>query len=117
MLVLLAFASCLWLRSPWLVTVAMLLVSFGTDLGTPAFWAYSQDVGGRHVGSVLGWLNMWGNFGGELSPLLLGLLVDRGLWGVQFVCCAVAFLTAAIAILAVNPSRPIDFEQPMGSAA
>jgi len=35
-----AFGACLWLGSPWLVTAAMVLVSFATDLGTPAFWAY-----------------------------------------------------------------------------
>ena len=87
----------------------MVLVSFGTDLGTPAFWAYSQDVGGRHVGSVLGWLNMWGNVGAALSPVLFGPMVEHGLWNLQFVCCAVAFLTAAIAILGVNPSRPNRF--------
>jgi MFS transporter, ACS family, glucarate transporter len=107
-----AFLSCLWLKSPWLVTAAMVLVSFGTDLGTPGFWAYSQDVGGRHVGSVLGWLNMWGNIGAAISPLLFGLMVDRGQWKLMFLCCAAAFLIAAVAILGVDASRPIDFSEP-----
>jgi len=111
LLVMAAFGSCLWLRSPWLITAAMVLVSFGTDLGTPAFWAYSQDVGGRHVGSVLGWLNMWGNLGAAFSPMLFGAMVDQGLWNLMFLCCAMAFLISAMAVLGVDASRPIAFHE------
>jgi len=111
-----AFGACLWLGSPWLVTAAMVLVSFATDLGTPAFWAYCQDVGGRHVGSVLGWMNMWGNFGAALSPYLFGFLVNRGQWNLMFVFCALAFLVSAVAALGVDASRPIAFEETKAAA-
>jgi len=36
-------------------TVCFCVVSFSVDFGNPANWAFKQDVGGRHVGSVLGW--------------------------------------------------------------
>jgi sugar phosphate permease len=111
-----AFVSCLWLGSAWLVTAAMVLVSFGTDLGTPAFWAYCQDVGGRHVGSVLGWMNMWGNFGAALSPVLFGALVDRGQWNLMFVWYALAFLVSALAVLGVDAGRPIAFAEAKAAA-
>ncbi len=52
------FLTCPWLDSPWGVTIALSLVAFSTDLGTAAGWAFFQDVGGRYVGSVLGWGNM-----------------------------------------------------------
>jgi sugar phosphate permease len=106
-LVLGAFLACVWLRSPWEVTLALAVVSFGTDLGTPAVWAYCQDVGGRHVGSVLGWGNMWGNFGAWLSPVLLAVVVQEIGWDAMFLTCAGAFLVAGISSLGINASRPV----------
>ena len=46
-----------------MAVVLFSIVAFGTDFGGPSIWAFTQDVGGRHVGSVLGWGNMWGNLG------------------------------------------------------
>jgi ACS family glucarate transporter-like MFS transporter len=64
-------------------------------------------VGGRHVGSVLGWGNMWGNLGGAACPLILGWILAA--WGgeAMFLTCAAAFLLAGVASLAVNASRVI----------
>ena len=61
-----AFLACTGLSDVWAVTAAVACVAFATDLGTPALWAYVQDAGGRYVGSVLGWGNMWGNLGAAL---------------------------------------------------
>ena len=35
-----------------------------------------QDVGGRYVGSILGWGNMWGNLGGFFGPWYVGVVKD-----------------------------------------
>jgi ACS family glucarate transporter-like MFS transporter len=102
-----AFAACLLLHSPWSVTAALCAVAITTDLGVPAVWAFMQDVGGRHVGSVLGWGNMWGNVGAAVSPVLLNLAIDAGRWDVCFLGCAVAFLVAGIAALGIDATRPI----------
>jgi sugar phosphate permease len=106
-----AFLACVWLESPWGITAAMAVVALFTDLGTPVLWAYSQDVGGRHVGSVLGWGNMYGNVGGAVSPLLLGWVWAT--WGgkVMFLTCAVAFLLGGLLSLFVNASRPVAPEE------
>jgi sugar phosphate permease len=101
------FAACLLLHSPWSVTVALCMVTVFTDLGVPAVWAFMQDVGGRHVGSVLGWGNMWGNVGAAVSPVLLNLAIDAGRWDACFLGCAVAFLVAGIAALGIDATRPI----------
>ena len=47
-----AFAISPGLDSPWLVTAMMATVAFCVDFGNPATWAFTQDVGGKHVGSV-----------------------------------------------------------------
>ncbi len=94
--------------TPWVLTAAFAMVAFGTDLGVAAVWAFNQDVGGRHVGSVLGWGNMWGNLGAAVSPPLLNHVVgEGGRWDLAFLVCAGSFFIAGLAALGVNATKPI----------
>ena len=102
-----AFLVCLVLDSPWLFIIAFCCVTISTDLGTSAVWAFKQDVGGRYVGSVLGWGNMWGNFGAAVLPLAMGIIVGESKWELRFLACAVAFAIAGIAALGVDATKPI----------
>jgi len=108
-----AFLACMVLDSPWLITLAICVVAVATDLGTASVWAFKQDIGGKHVGSVLGWGNMWGNFGAALSPLAIGAIISmRGLdldlrWDLAFAACAFAFFVAGIAALGVDATIPV----------
>jgi nitrate/nitrite transporter NarK len=107
-----AYAYCL-LFAPSAVwaAVAFCVVAFATDLGSPATWAFNQDVGGRHVGSVLGWGNMWGNLGAAVTPLLLAYVVDidgEANWNAAFIVCGGAFLLSGICALFVDATKPID---------
>jgi nitrate/nitrite transporter NarK len=102
-----AFALCPLLRLPWLVTAALAVVALATDLGTPATWAYCQDVGGRQVGAVLGWGNMWGNLGAALSPLLLNFVIGRWGWDAMFLACAAAFLFSGVTALGVDATAAV----------
>jgi nitrate/nitrite transporter NarK len=101
-----AFASCLLFHTPWPVVLALGLVAMMTDLGTPAIWAYNQDVGGRYVGSILGWNNMWGNLGAALAPSLLDKVIGVG-WNEAFLACAAAFLVSGVLALGVDASVPV----------
>jgi sugar phosphate permease len=102
-----SFLVCLGLRSPWAVTAALAVVALATDLGTPSVWAFVQDVGGRHVGSVLGWGNMWGNLGAMLSPVVLNRVIAHWGWNALFVACAGAFLLSGVTALGVDATIPI----------
>lgn len=102
-----AFVVAALLAAPWPVTLALSVVAIATDLGTPATWAFMQDVGGKHVGSVLGWGNMWGNFGAALSPLVLNEVIGAGRWSACFLTCAAAFLVSGLCALGVDARRPI----------
>ncbi|HEX4129493.1 MAG TPA: MFS transporter [Pirellulales bacterium] len=104
-----AFVACLWIDDPWLATAAFVVVSFMTDLGIGATWTFAQDVGGRNVGAVLGWGNMWGNLGAALSPVLLESVLgeDRTDWSRPFVVCAAAFAVAGVASLGFRADRPL----------
>jgi len=106
-----AFLACVWWDSPWAVTAALCVAALSTDLGTASVWAFNQDVGGRHVGSVLGWGNMWGSVGAAVSTgLLAGVGADVA-WSDGFVACAGAYLLAGVAALGVDATVPVAPEE------
>ncbi|MBL8794697.1 MAG: MFS transporter [Planctomycetia bacterium] len=104
------FLLCIPLSdSAWGVTFALCLVALSTDLGTASIWAFMQDVGGKHVGSVLGWGNMWGNLGAAISPLVLGYVLKsyNQNWDMVFLACSGAFLLSGLAALGVDATIPV----------
>src|SRR5262249_3105007 len=102
-----AYLVCLGMNAPWPVVIALSVVTLSVDMGTPALWAFMQDVGGQHVGSVLGWGNMWGNFGAAVAtPALAWIARDYG-WDKAFLACAAAFLVSGTAALFVDATIPI----------
>jgi ACS family glucarate transporter-like MFS transporter len=102
-----AYLVCLRHPSAWLVTLAFCVVAFSNDLCNPASWAYKQDVGGRYVGSIHGWANMWGNLGATVSPILLQFVIAGYGWDAAFLVCAAAFFIAGAAALGVDARIPI----------
>ncbi|MFN0198494.1 MAG: MFS transporter [Planctomycetaceae bacterium] len=102
-----AFLSCIWLDSPWAVTGAMACVAFSTDLGIAGLWAFCQDVGKKHVGTILGFGNMWGNFGATFSPWLLNEVVKHYSWNGLFVVCAAAYAISGVASLGIDCTKPV----------
>ena len=121
-----AYLVCLFEPSPWMAVAAFSVVAFATDMGTGSVWAFMQDVGGRYVGSVLGWGNMWGNLGAAVTPPLLIWIVSSSAewelptmlawmageginrnWNLAFLTCAAAFLIGGIAALGMNASVPV----------
>ena len=121
-----AYVVCLFEPSPWMAVAAFSVVAVATDMGTGSVWAFMQDVGGRYVGSVLGWGNMWGNLGAAVTPPLLIWIVSRSAewelptmlawmvgeginrnWNLAFLTCAAAFLIGGIAALGMNASVPV----------
>ena len=51
-------------------------------------WAVPMHVGGKYSGTVSGVMNMAGNIGGALSPLVFGILVQFGSWVAPFIVAA-----------------------------
>ncbi len=103
-----AYLLCLFEPSAWGCVVLFAVVAFASDLGIGATWAYAQDVGGRHVASVLGWANMWGNLGAAIGPLLLVQAIGPSRnWNIAFVVCATAYAVAALSALAINAEKPL----------
>ena len=60
------------LYSSWAITICLVVVAFSTDFGNPVGWALKQNLGGRHIGCVLG----WGICGVIWVPVFLHLFTD-----------------------------------------
>ena len=103
----LAYLACLLQPSAWTVTFIFALVALSNDFCNPTSWAYKQDVGGRHVASVHGGANMWGNFGATVSPILLQHIIQNYGWNAAFGTCAAAFMLSAVTALGVDARIPI----------
>jgi len=88
------------------VTSALLLALAGgaAALGVAPAWAVSLEIAGIHAGVVSGAMNMCGNLGGTLSPLVIGFSLERwGSWEAPLVSVAVLYLVAAACWLAIDP--------------
>ena len=99
------------LNTPWVFVGLFSVVAFSTDFGTPSIWAFTQDIGGRQVGSVLGWGNMWGNLGAAVSPLIydyyLGETPGLEEWNMMFLVCAGAFFFSGVCGLLLDATKPL----------
>lgn len=83
----------------WLAAVFLSLSNVLAGCGGPAAYAITIDIGGPHVSKVFSSMNMMGNFGAALSPLLVNWFVDvpeLGGWrGVPSLFATIYILAAA----------------------
>ena len=108
LLAVLAYLAFLFEPSPWVAVVLFSLVAFLTDWSQGTVWAFCQDIGGRYVASVLGWANMWGNFGAAVTPpLLIWIVGPSQNWVAAFLACAAAFLLAGLTGIAIDATKPV----------
>jgi MFS transporter, ACS family, glucarate transporter len=88
------------------VLLAFALASADFALG--ACWAVCLDVGSAHAGVVTGFMNTFGNLGGLIGPLVVGVAVDRWhSWTFPFYVTAAVYAAGALAWLAIQPDRKI----------
>ncbi len=98
-----------WL--PWMIILGLSIATFSCDLGVPAMWAYSQDVGGKYTASIMGWANMHGNFGAAVAtPLydaILGETPSLSQWNTLFAFCTAVFALSGVTALVIDSTKPI----------
>jgi sugar phosphate permease len=105
------FACALLIALAYLVNNvlgAILLISVGSfcsSLGGPCAYATTIDVGGNHVGTVFSVMNMCGNVGAAVFPMIVPLLVAAaGTWDIVFLFFAGIYVAAGLCWLLVNPN-------------
>lgn len=95
--------------SAWLFAAAAGLAALGI---APA-WAVCVEVGGAHAGVVSGAMNMFGNLGGTLSPLVIGFSLERsGSWQAPLLSVAALYVVAALLWLGIDPGKRIVVGEP-----
>src|SRR6202034_417377 len=71
-------------------------------------WAVPMDTGGKYSGTVSGMMNMAGNFGGALSPIVFGYLAQGGNWQAPFIlAAALLVIRAALWAFWLDPDKQI----------
>lgn len=96
-----------WLPNAWAVVAALTVMAVCQDFGLPSVWAFAQDTGGKQVGAVLGWGNMWGNLGAGLAPPLMSLVSKYGGWDNVLWLGATAFVMCGVAGMMTNANEPL----------
>jgi sugar phosphate permease len=75
--------------------------------GSPA-WSVCLDVGRRHAGVVTGFMNMMGNLGGTIAPVVVGYAVERlGSWSIPFYVTASLLTLGSVMWMLINPRRSV----------
>lgn len=95
--------------NPYAAVTLIALVSFFMDLTMPGSWTTCMDIGGQATATLAGAMNMMGNLGGFLSPIILGTIVSQtGDWTMTFFMTAIICLTGAVMWLFIDPITPLD---------
>jgi len=98
------------LSSVWIIVIFLGLMAFLVDMHNPSIWSFAQDVGGKNVGAALGFGNMWGNFGGFVSPILLGWVSREYGWDAVFMVAGAAFTMSTLCGLMLDARKPVEPE-------
>jgi ACS family glucarate transporter-like MFS transporter len=100
------------LANPVAAIVAMAFASFSNDLAMPGAWGACMDVGGHYAGTLSGTMNMMGNAGGALAPVVAGYILKNTHenWNLVIYLAAAVYFVGAFFWLALDPVTPLERE-------
>ena len=82
--------------SPGLCVLFTCMAFFGVELTVGVSWAIPLDIAGDRAGSVSSLMNMCGNIGGAISPIVLAYAVKFYGWNVPFLITAALCAMGAV---------------------
>jgi MFS family permease len=103
--------------------VVMGLASFASDLTMPISWDTCVEIGGAYTATVAAAMNMLGNLGGFVAPVVGGVILQRfgtghGGWNLLIYSMVGASTVSSACWLYLDPeSAARDRERPLGSAS
>ena len=84
------------------------IAAFCQMLSSPPAWSACLDVGRRNAGVVTGFMNMVGNIGGTIAPVVAGYAVEKlASWTIPFYITAGVLAFGTIMWALVNPYRSV----------
>ena len=110
-----------FLETPIMAVAAIAIASFFNDMTMPGAWTACMDIGGKFTGTVSGAMNMMGNLGGFVSPIVIGYILD---WtkdpagnatsvgfNLAFYVTAALYLVGAICWLFIDSTTPLPQDE------
>ena len=94
-----------FVKTPGQAVVLMCVASAAFDFGQGANWASIVAIGGRYAGSATGLINMIGNMGNVIQPIVGAWIFHRFGWPVLFAIYGGCYLAAASMWLLIDPRR------------
>jgi sugar phosphate permease len=82
-------------ENPYTAVYSLTAAMFFLECTIGPAWSVPMDCGGKYSGTVSGMMNMAGNIGGALSPLVFGYLAHYENWGAPFIVSAVLLVAGA----------------------
>ncbi|WP_105995419.1 MFS transporter [Staphylococcus agnetis] len=79
----------------------------GVGLSMVMSWASATDIGRNFSGTVSGWMNLWGNIGAMLSPIVAAVLADSIGWKSTLLSMLILVVIAIILWFFVKPDQPL----------
>src|SRR5882724_9072316 len=104
-------------KNPLLAVLSVGMASFCNDLAMPGAWGACMDVGGRCAGSLSGSMNMMGNAGGALAPMIVPFVLKatHNNWNANFWMFAAVYFLGGLCWLFIDPVTPLE-AQPQNTA-
>ncbi len=99
-----------YIRDPFWAMVSMGMASFANDLAMPSSWSACMDVGGRFAGTLSGSMNMMGNVGGMVGPLVVGFILQftNRNWEITFWLSSAIYFLGGLCWLFIDPVTPLE---------
>jgi len=97
-------------ENPVLSVLMIGLAAFASDLTLPGSWAACMDVGGRYTGALSGSMNMIGNAGGAIAPMVVPFVLEAsgGDWGTNMLVFAISYFLAAACWFWVDSNQRLE---------
>jgi ACS family glucarate transporter-like MFS transporter len=99
---------------PWQNVMWMSFSLGALGLTFNASWAACLDLGGKYSGSVSGWMNLWGNIGGMLAPILTAWIATKYSWRAAIIVTAAAAFVGVLAWFLVKPDKCLVVDEVPG---
>lgn len=98
------------IHEPWLKMLAIGMASFFNDVVLPPAWGACMDVGGKFAGTLSGAMNMTGNFGGVVFPIVAAAVLAHfaNNWNLVFYLSAFSYVCGAILWMILDPVTPVE---------
>ena len=107
------------IADPVWAMVAMGLASFSLDLALPVCWRTAMDVGGKYAGTISGTMNMAGQIGGALGPIVVGYILQymNHNWTLTFAISAAIYALGGLCWIWIDPVTPVEQSAPAAMPA